>query len=211
MARSRLHQIKLAAWPRRRRADFRPSRFTSPNARISLSSNRKIFGRHIVDTFFSRKCILSHRSLESFGLKDVDSHFGVSASDGKYVEGGNCRTFDKIGNRHALRARRTSSKRSPSADILYHVFLQAQMLRSHTKRCVRGNGTKIEPSPARILREAVISQLTMRANFEGVTTSSSRCGEETHHCDVRSLLPVDHSKRQRVREPTNSRFSETTP
>ena len=196
MARARFHQIKLAIGRDGSTPNSRPSRFNIGERTISYPRT-DIFGRHVVDTFFLAQMYdVSHRSLESFGLKDVALHFGVSALDRTYLEGGEiARTFDKEPEAIMRYTRDDILETKSVSDLLSPTyFVQAQMLPfSYQNVCVRGNGTKID---ALLLREYLragwsIPQPDVAREFEGGYADIFFTGvaKNVHHCDVRSLYP----------------------
>ena len=194
--RARLHHIQLAIGRNGGGPNSRPSRFNIAERTISYPRT-EIFGRHIVDTLFLAQMYdVSHRSLESFGLKDIALHFGVSASDRTYVEGGEiAQIFDQDPETVMRYARDDILETRAVSDILSPTyFVQAQMLPfSYQNVCVRGNGTKID---ALLLREYLregwsIPLPDLAREFEGGYTDIFFTGvaKNVHHCDVRSLYP----------------------
>lgn len=195
-ARAKLHKFKLALGRDGSAPNVRPSRFNVAERTISYP-RAEIFGRHVVDTFFLAQIYdVSHRSLDSFGLKDIALHFGVSAPDRTYLEGSEiAHTFDtapqtvmRYAHDDILETRAVSNLLSPT------YFVQAQMLPfSYQNVCVRGNGMKID---ALLLREYLregraIPRPDIAREFEGGYTDIFFAGvaKNVHHCDVRSLYP----------------------
>ncbi len=195
-ARARLHKVKLALGRDGSVPDSRPSRFSVAERTISYPRT-EIFGRHVVDTFFLAQIYdVSQRSLEGFGLKDIAAHFGVSAPNRTYLEGGEiARTFDKDPETVMRYARDDILETKSVSDLLSPTyFVQAQMLPfSYQNVCVRGNGMKID---ALLLREYLregrsVPLPDLPREFEGGYTDIFFTGvaKNVHHCDVRSLYP----------------------
>ncbi len=174
----------------------RPSRFTIADRTIAYPRT-EIFGRHVVDTYFLAQAYdVSHRSMEGLGLKDVAVHFGVSAPNRTYLDGGDiARVFDEDPARlmqyardDILETRAISGLLSPS------YFAQAQILPfSYQNICVRGNSAKID---ALLLREYFrhghsIPRPDEPREFAGGYTDIFFAGvaQNVHHCDIRSLYP----------------------
>lgn len=194
--RAKLHKIKLALGRDDSVPHSRPSRFNIAERTISYPRT-EIFGRHVVDTFFLAQIYdVSQRSLEGFGLKDVAVHFGVTAPNRTYLEGGAiARTFDKDPETVMRYARDDILETKSVSDLLSPTyFVQAQMLPfSYQNVCVRGNAAKID---ALLLREYLregrsIPQPDFAREFEGGYTDIFFKGvaKDVHHCDVRSLYP----------------------
>jgi DNA polymerase, archaea type len=156
-----------------------------------------LFGRHVADTFFMTQAYdVTHRSLESFGLKEVAQHFGVAAPDRTYVDGAEiARLFEREPARIMAYARDDICETRAVADVLSPVyFAQTQMLPfSYQQTLVRGNGGKIDALMLRAYlhaRHAVPLPGEPRS-FEGGYTDIFYTGlaRHVHHCDVRSLYP----------------------
>ena len=78
-ARCKRHRVKLDIGRDGSRLSSRPSRF-SAGERLSGCRRYEVYGRHIVDTLHMVQLYdVSHRELESYGLKAVARHFGVAA------------------------------------------------------------------------------------------------------------------------------------
>ncbi|HBA85850.1 MAG TPA: DNA polymerase II [Verrucomicrobia bacterium] len=194
--RAKRHKVKLALGRDGSVPTSYPSRFSIADRTISYP-RAECFGRHIVDTYFLAQAYdVSHRSLESFGLKDIAVHFGVAAPERTYIEGADIAriyerepaTLMKYARDDILETEAIGRLLSPS------YFAQAQILPfGYQNICVRGNGTKVD---ALLLREylnqrASIPAPDMPRPYEGGYTDIFKFGvmANVHHCDVRSLYP----------------------
>ena len=195
-ARAKLHGVKLALGRHGSAPVTRPSRFSIAERTIQYPRT-EIFGRHVVDTFFlAQSYDVSHRSLESFGLKDVAAHFGVSAPDRTYLEGDEIsEVFRKDPARVMRYARDDILETRAVSDLLSPTyFVQAQILPfDYQTLCVRGSGTKVD---ALLLREYLrrgrsVPSPDAPREFEGGYTDIFFAGvaKDVHHADVRSLYP----------------------
>ncbi len=196
IARARRHGVTLSLGRDGRPPETRPSRFSVAERTITYP-RCEIYGRHVVDTFFLAQAYdVSHRSLESFGLKDIAVHFGVAAPDRTYLEGREiARTFDRAPEQVMQYARDDILETRAISDLLSpSYFTQAQILPfAYQNICVRGSGAKID---ALLLREYLrqgqaIPQPDAPREFAGGYTDIFRTGviRQVHHCDVRSLYP----------------------
>jgi DNA polymerase I len=179
-----------------RLAQMKPSRF-SIGDRMVAYSRFDLFGRQVIDTYFLAQLYdLSHRELESYGLKAVARHFGVAAPDRTYLAGGEISAeFDRnpqtVLNYLADDIRET---RSLSDLLTPAYFIQSQFLPfSYQNIAVRGNATKIDALLVReYLRQKTALPLSDTARaFAGGYTDLFRQGlvRNVHHVDVRSLYP----------------------
>jgi DNA polymerase I len=196
MTRAKRHKVKLALGRDGSDPSTYPSRFSMADRTIAYP-RAEVFGRHIVDTYFLAQAYdISHRSLESFGLKDIAIHFGVAAPDRTYIEGDEItRTFDRDPARVIQYARDDILETEAISRLLSpSYFAQAQILPfSYQNICVRGNGTKVD---ALMIREylhqlASIPAPDLPRPYEGGYTDIFKVGvmSNVHHCDVRSLYP----------------------
>ena len=195
-ARAKRHGVRLALGRNGAVPESRPSRQSIGERTVSYT-RCDIFGRHIVDTFFLVQAYdITHRVLDSYGLKAVARHFGLAAADRTYVEGGEISAVfqqdparlmkyaaDDIGETAAL-----------SRLLSQSLFVQAQLIPfSYQNITVRGNATKID---SLILREYVrlgqaIPLPDRGRPFAGGYTDLFVEGvvRNVHHCDARSLYP----------------------
>jgi DNA polymerase elongation subunit (family B) len=190
------HEVPLALGRDGSAPRFRAGRFIVADRTISYP-RADLHGRHIVDTFFLAQIYdVTHRSLESFGLKDVAAHFGLSAPDREHIEGGAiARTFARDPDRVMKYARDDIVETRALSNLLSPTFfLQAQMLPfSYQNIVARGNAAKID---ALLLRSYLraghsVPRPEEARPFEGGYTGIFLTGlaKNVHHCDVRSLYP----------------------
>jgi DNA polymerase elongation subunit (family B) len=195
-ARAERHGIPLTLGRGDRLVQMKPSRF-SVGERMVAYTRFDLFGRHVIDTYFLAQLYdLSHRELESYGLKAVARHFGVAAPDRTYLEGGEIaaefeRDPEKVLKYLADDIRETRAL----SDLLSPAYyIQSQFLPfSYQTIAVRGNATKIDALLVReYLRQGNALPLpdAVRA-FAGGYTDLFRQGlvRNVHHVDVRSLYP----------------------
>lgn len=156
-----------------------------------------IFGRHVIDTYFLVQLYdITHRSLESYSLKNAAIHFGVSPENRTYIEGSLiAETFtcdpEKV-TRYAIddiiETRRLAAILSPT------YFAQTQLLPlSYQNVVLRGNATKINALMLRsYLKEQAAVPIPQPSHpFEGGYTDMFYEGlaHRVEHVDVRSLYP----------------------
>ena len=154
-------------------------------------------GRHIVDTWVLAQFYdVSSRELESFGLKNIARHFGVSEKNRVFLEGIaiDCayREDPETFRHYALQKVRET--RSLAAILSRSYFIQAQIFPyNYQDVIIRGNATKIN---ALFLREYLrrrhsIPDFPEVRSFEGGYTDIFLTGviEDVWHCDVTSLYP----------------------
>jgi len=156
-----------------------------------------IFGRHIVDTYFLVQIYdISHRSLNSFGLKNVAVHFGIAAPDRTYVNGSEIASLFRTDPERLMKYARDDILETRSlGDLLSPIyFAQAQLLPfNYQNISVRGNAAKID---ALLLREYLRQRHAIplpdaAREFAGGYTDVFFEGvaQDVHHCDIRSLYP----------------------
>jgi DNA polymerase I len=154
-------------------------------------------GRHIVDTWVLAQFYdVSSRELESFGLKNIARHFGVSEKNRVFLEGiaieRAYREDPETFRHYALQKVRET--RSLAAILSRSYFIQAQIFPyNYQDVIIRGNATKIN---ALFLREYLrrrhsIPDFPEVRSFEGGYTDIFLTGviEDVWHCDVTSLYP----------------------
>lgn len=195
-ARAKRHGVILALGRNGQAPDSRPSRFNIGERTVSYT-RFEIFGRHVVDTYFLVQAYdITHRSLESYGLKNVARHFGISPADRVYIEGGDIsREFKTNPGRLMQYALHDIQETEALSRLLSQsMFVQAQVLPfGYQNIAVRGNATKID---ALLLREycrqgQAIPLPDKGRPFSGGYTDLFAEGviRNVHHCDVRSLYP----------------------
>ncbi|NKB23829.1 MAG: DNA polymerase II [Kiritimatiellae bacterium] len=174
----------------------RSGRFSAAERAITYPKY-EIFGRHVMDTLFMVQLYdVSSRSLESFGLKEVATHFGLAPANRTYLEGATiAREFDKNPDRVMEYARNDILETRALSDLLSPIyFVQAQLFPlSYQNILVRGNGVKIDSLLLReyLRQENAIPFPDEPKEFAGgyIDLFFSGITENVHHCDVRSLYP----------------------
>jgi DNA polymerase, archaea type len=194
--RAKRHKVKLALGRDGSTFKKRSSRFSAAERSVNYT-RYDVYGRHVIDTFILAVLYdVSHRSLESYGLKSIARHFGVAASDRTYVEGSKITECwhndpDKL-LAYALDDVRET--RSISAILSPSYFYQAQLVPMKYQDCVaRGNATRID---ALFAAEYLTNLESLpwpgeARRFEGGLTRAFHSGvfENVWHCDIRSLYP----------------------
>ena len=194
--RAKMHKVKLTLGREGRLFTKRNSRFNAAERTINYT-RYDLYGRHVVDTF--HLCIfydIVHRNLESYGLKYVAKHFGVSPEHRTYVEG------DKISQlwfddrktllKYALDDVRET--RAISAILAPSYFHQAQLIpMKYQDTIVRGNATRID---AMLVSEYLNNNQSLPypeppQQYSGALTKAFQTGthKKVWHCDIRSLYP----------------------
>ena len=195
-ARAKRHRVRLTFGRDGSAATVRSSRF-SAGERVSAYQRWEIYGRHVVDTYqLVQLYDVSHRDLDSYGLKNVARHFGVAAAARTYVEGAGisaayaadpervCRyAMDDVRETDAI-----SRILSPS------YFYQAQLVPFSYQNCVvRGNGVRIDALlvAGYLERGAALPEPQPARPFQGALTEAVRTGvfRNVWHVDVASLYP----------------------
>jgi DNA polymerase I len=156
-----------------------------------------IRGRHIVDTWLLAQYYdVGSRELESFGLKSVARHFGVSEPGRVLLEGAGIhqayREDEAAFRTYALQDVRET--RALAAILSRSYFIQAQIFPyGYQDVIIRGNATKID---ALFLREYLrrghsVPETPEPRPFEGGYTDIFETGviADVWHCDVTSLYP----------------------
>jgi len=194
--RCKRHGVKLKIGRNGSAATSRSSRFTA-GERTSNYRRYDVYGRHIVDTLHLVQLYdVSHRDLQSYGLKAVARYFGVAAPDRTYVDVADITELfrkdpDTVRDYCLDDVRETeavSRLLSPS------YFYQAQLTPFSYQNCVtRGNATRIDALLTASYLHAGESLPCPQAprQFRGGLTDSLRSGvfENVWHVDVRSLYP----------------------
>ncbi len=156
-----------------------------------------VHGRHIVDTWILAQYYdVSSRELESFGLKSVARHFGVSETNRILLDGGEIqRAYREDPAAFRMYALQDVRETRALASILSRsYFIQAQIFPyGYQDVVIRGNATKID---ALFLREYLrlghsLPEPPETRSFEGGYTDIFETGviEDVWHCDVTSLYP----------------------
>ncbi len=195
-ARAKRHKVPLALGRDGKTVATRSSRLSSAERTINYT-RYDIYGRHVVDTFHLTLFYdISHRNLDSYGLKYVARHFGVAAPDRTYIEGRDiCKYWQE--DRQSLLAYAADDvieTRSLANILLPSYFYQTQLIPLKFQDCVvRGNATCID---AMLLSEYLDAKRSLPRSegsraFEGALTQAFSGGvfKNVWHCDVRSLYP----------------------
>jgi DNA polymerase, archaea type len=196
VARAKRLKVRLAWGREGSTLSSRPSRLQIAEKTIQYPKFT-VRGRHIVDTWvLSQYYDISSRELESFGLKGVARHFGVSENNRVFLEGPDIhrayREDQDAFRTYALQDVRET--RALASMLSRSYFIQAQIFPyNYQDVVVRGNATKID---ALFLREYLrrghsIPDFPQARPFEGGYTNIFVTGviENVWHCDVTSLYP----------------------
>lgn len=154
-------------------------------------------GRHFVDTWLLAQYYdIGSRELESFGLKNIARHFGVSENEGRLLEGPEvARAYheDPAALRaHALQGARET--RALAGILSRSYFIQAQIFPyNYQDVIIRGNATKIDGLFLReyLRRGHSLPETQEPRPFEGGYTDIFETGviADVWHCDATSLYP----------------------
>lgn len=194
--RAKRHQVKLALGRDGSEPGTRPGRF-SAGERTLAYTRFEVFGRHVVDTLFLVHAYdVTHRSLESHGLKAVANHFGLSRPGRVYIEGSQISAEFRNHPEKVMRYAGDDVQETEALSRLLSqsAFAQAQVIPfSYQNICVRGNATKIDALLMReYFRQGHSLPATDRARpFAGGYADMYIQGvvKHVHHCDIRSLYP----------------------
>lgn len=194
--RCKRHKIKLALGRDASVAKVRSSRFTA-GERTSTYQRYDIFGRHVVDTLqLVQLYDVSHRDMDSYGLKAAARYFGVAAPERTYVDGSQIsRVYREDPER--LRAYALDDVRETEAIsrlLSPSYFCQAQLIPFSYQNCItRGTATRIDAllTSLYILGNHSLPTPQAPRTFQGGLTGSEETGIFTNvwHVDVRSLYP----------------------
>jgi DNA polymerase, archaea type len=194
--RARRHGIRLDLGRDGSRPTSRSSRFTA-GEQTGTYQRYEIYGRHVVDTLhLVRLYDVSHRDMDSYGLKACARYFGVAAPERTYVEGSRISAVYRS-DPATLRAYAMDDVRETEAIsriLLPSYFCQTQLVPFSLQNCVaRGNATRIDALLCAEYMAAGASLPTPQAprEFQGGLTESLASGvfQNVWHVDVRSLYP----------------------
>ena len=174
----------------------RASRFTA-GERTSNYTRFDIHGRHIVDTLqLVQLYDVSHRDLESFGLKAVARHFGVAAPERTYVQ---AETISATFRENPKKVRDYAMDDVRETEALARLlspsyFCQAQLVPFSFQNCItRGNAARIDALLVAGYMEkgAAIPRPGEARAFRGGLTEAVKSGvfHNVWHVDVASLYP----------------------
>ncbi len=175
----------------------RESRFTIAERSIDYP-RYDIYGRHVIDTYFLAQIHdIGARDMESYGLKSVAAHFGLSAPERVYLDRSNIReAFEN--DPETLRRYNLDDVRETlalSGLLSPSYFLQTRIFPYSYQNCIiRGAATRINSLFIReYLRQGVAVPRAPGGNggFEGGYTDVFSHGVvgPVIHCDVASLYP----------------------
>ncbi len=195
-ARAKRHKVKLTFGRDGSAASVRSSRFTA-GERVSAYSRWDVYGRHVVDSYHLVQLYdVSHRDLDSYGLKSVARHFGVAAADRTYVE---AETISAAYAADPERVCRYAMDDVRETDAVSRIlspsyFYQAQLVPFSYQNCVvRGNGVRIDAllTAGYLERGAALPLPQSARPFQGALTEAVRTGvfKNVWHVDVASLYP----------------------
>jgi DNA polymerase elongation subunit (family B) len=195
-ARARRHGLRLDLGRDRSRMTVRSSRF-SAGEHTNTYPRYEVYGRHLVDTLHLVQLYdVSHRDMDSYGLKACARYFGVASPQRTYVDGSQISAVYRS-DPARLRAYAMDDVRETDAIsriVLPSYFFQAQLVPFSLQNCVtRGNATRIDALLCAEYMVAGASLPTPQAprQFQGGLTESLASGvfENVWHVDVRSLYP----------------------
>ncbi len=194
--RAKRHKVKLSLGRDNSTPKTRNSRFSV--AERSTSYKRyEIYGRHIVDTYFLAQLYdVSHRNLESYGLKAIAKHFNIASEERTYIDAGNIIKYYNESREELVAyalddARET---RDVSAILSPSYFYQTQLQPfSYQNIIVRGNATRIDALliSAYLNKRESIPTSEQPRQISGALTDAMETGifKNVWHCDIRSLYP----------------------
>ncbi len=194
--RCRRHKIPFRIGRNGHLAKARASRFSAAE-RITAYRRFDLYGRHVIDTYHLTQLYdISHRDMESHGLKAVARYFNVAAPDRTYVDGeaitqiydSNPETLAKYCLDDVRETDAISRILSPS------FFHQAQLIPLSYQNCVcRGTATRIDGMLCAeyLLAGESLPQPQRAQPFQGALTEAEAFGvfHDVWHIDVRSLYP----------------------
>lgn len=174
----------------------RNSRFSAAEKTTSYK-RYEVYGRHIVDTYFLAQLYdVSHRNLESYGLKSLAIHFNVASKDRTYIDAANIEDYYKHNREELLKYALDDVRETDAISRILSpsFFHQAQLQPfSYQNIITRGNASRID---AMLVAEYIAKKESfgfsnVAKNFEGALTEAFESGifENVWHCDIRSLYP----------------------
>lgn len=174
----------------------RNSRFSAAEKTTSYK-RYEVYGRHIVDTYFLAQLYdVSHRNLESYGLKSLAIHFNVASKDRSYIDVANIEDYYKNHRAELLKYALDDVRETDAISRILSpsFFHQAQLQPfSYQNIITRGNASRID---AMLVGEYISKKESfglsdIARSFEGALTEAFESGifENVWHCDIRSLYP----------------------
>ncbi|MBO4345500.1 MAG: hypothetical protein J5833_07080, partial [Victivallales bacterium] len=191
-----MHKVRFAIGRDGSEPSRRESRLTAGERTIPFT-RFDIYGRHVVDTLHLVYLYdISHRDMDSHGLKATAKYFGVAAPDRTYVDGDKITELFKTDpaklTAYCLDDARETDAISKILSPSY--FYQTQLIPFSYQSCItRGNATRIDAllCAEYLMANAALPVPAMAENFEGALTESEEAGvfHNVWHVDVRSLYP----------------------
>ena len=196
LARARRLKVRLAWGREGSTLASRPSRLQIAEKTIQYPKFT-VRGRHMADTWvLAQYYDVSSRELESFALKGVARHFGVSEKNRVFLDGNDIQRAyrEDQGAFRTCALQDVRETRALAAIFSRSYFTQAQIFPyNYQDVIIRGNATKID---ALFLREYLrrghsIPDVPQPRPFEGGYTDIFATGviDDVWHCDVTSLYP----------------------
>ncbi len=195
-ARAKMMKVKLNLGRDDSNIKSRNSRFSAAE-KTTPYKRYEIYGRHIVDTYFLAQLYdVSHRNLESYGLKSLAVHFNVASEGRTYIDAAKIEDY-YIHDRSELLKYALDDVRETDAlsNILSPSFFHQAQLQpfSYQSIITKGNASRID---AMLIGEYIAKKESfgisdVPRNFEGALTEAFESGifENVWHCDIRSLYP----------------------
>lgn len=196
-ARAKRHRLRLKLGRHGRAVQGRPSRLQIAERNVAYT-RYQIYGRHLVDTYLlALHYDVATREVESFGLKELALHFGITRpGERPMVEGAKMReTLDDDPERFKSYLSEDLRETRELAGILSpSFFAQAKMFPLNYQDVIlRGNATRID---SLFLREYLrvghgIPEPPASRSFAGGYTAVFEHGVlgPIGHCDIASLYP----------------------
>ena len=196
LTRCKMHKLPFAIGRDGSQPSQRESRF-SAGEKIIPFTRCDIYGRHVIDTLHLVNLYdVSHRDMDSHGLKASAKYFNVALPERTYVEGNRIsklffeapQTIIKYCMDDARETDALSRILSPS------YFYQTQLVPlTYQSVITRGNATRIDAllCAEYLMRNAPLPEPAPPAPLQGALTASEECGifHNVWHVDVRSLYP----------------------
>jgi DNA polymerase I len=195
-ARAKKLKVKLAWGRDGTPLKSRPSRLQIAEKTIQYPKFM-VRGRHIVDTWLLAQYYdVSSRELESFGLKSVARHFGLSEPNRVILEGAGIQQayLEDVEAFRTYALQDVRETRALAGILSRSYFIQAQIFPyNYQDVIIRGNATKIDGLFLReyLRRGHSLPETPEPRPFEGGYTAIFETGviEDVWHCDVTSLYP----------------------
>ena len=194
--RAKRHKVKLNIGRNSSSITSRNSRFMAAE-RTTIYKKYEVYGRHIIDTYFLAQLYdISHRDLDSYGLKSLAIHFNVASKNRTYIHADNISHYFNTQKEDLIKyalddvreTRAISEILSPS--YFYQTQLQSF---SYQNVVVRGNATKIDAMlvSSYLTENESIPVPEQSKDFIGGLTEAVESGifDNVWHCDIKSLYP----------------------